>query len=77
MTAHSYFSIPRLLLLHRFYGHPTALPVPVHDPPVAWRVKAFDTFPLVACPAIGGGACMIGQAPRDLPILDSEPGQRP
>lgn len=57
-----------------------AWPVPVHDPPVAWRAGpdyAFGgTIDGVCCPAMPEGSVAIGYFRDAMVVLEAEPGRR-
>lgn len=55
---------------------PTAMTMPGHDPPVAWRAGQMCGEECIACPGIRT-AFEFGQLPHDVPILDAEPGRAP
>lgn len=67
----------RRLGFYMLGGNVTAIQLPCHDPPVAWRVeKRWGQWPIqvVVCPAFPEGKIGIGE--MDIPILDGEPGRR-
>lgn len=58
----------------------TAVTLPCHDPPVAWRVeKRWGMWPVnvVVCPAMDEGAIAFAHVIEGCQILDAEPGRRP
>lgn len=60
---------------------PTAMTMPGHDPPVAWRAGGFyaGCIDVVVCPSKAPDEIQVGYIWRDwpVPVLDAEPGQRP
>jgi hypothetical protein len=61
----------------RLVYDPVTMPMPGHDPPIAWRVVS-GPFPLVCCPALlFDGIVVSPSLPDYLPVLDAEPGRRP
>jgi hypothetical protein len=79
------FTLPKLALLGARYGSPAAIPVPVHDPPVAWHVEnhpyARVGIPVIACPGMSDGRVKLlapgGYMDPAPVVLDREPGRRP